>query len=196
MAANVEVARHAGAPGTVAWPGLGGPLPPRPASCQRDAILIVILLAAAARSARLAKAAGGAISRVPDGVPPPRPVSRQRAVILIVVALAAGTAPAAVAMVAITLAAIRDLVRDSEVIPHALTWYFGPPPAWYRRRRNRRHLRQQMLDTPARLGIFMSAGNSIGRRKPGGHDDDRGWSAGRRPALAGRPFQPAFRSWP
>jgi len=151
MAANVEAARHAGAPGTVAWPGPGGPLPPRP-------------------------------------------VSRQRAVILIVVALAAGTDPAAVAMVAITLAAIRGLVRDSEVIPHALTWYFGPPPAWYRRRRNRRHLRQQILDTPARLGIFMSAGNPIGRKKPGGHDDDRGWPARPRPALAGRPFQPAFRS--
>jgi hypothetical protein len=96
--------------------------------------------------ARQAEAPGAVISRVPDG--PPRPTSRQRAAILIVVALAAEADLAAVAMVAIVLAAIRDLVRDSQVIPHALTWYFGPAPAWYIRRRNRRYLRQQMLDAP------------------------------------------------
>jgi hypothetical protein len=148
MTASIEVARQAGAPGAVISRGPGEP-PPRSARRQRDAILIVILLAAAARSARLAKVAGAQISRVPDGPPQPRPASRQRAAILTVVALAAEAALAAVAMAAIVLAAIRDLVRDNQVIPHALTWYFGPAPAWYIRRRNRRHLRQQMLDAPA-----------------------------------------------
>jgi len=33
--------------------------------------------------------------------------------------------------------------------PDVLTWYFGPAPAWYIRRRNRRRLRRQMLDAPA-----------------------------------------------
>ncbi|HTQ89640.1 MAG TPA: hypothetical protein VMK84_09125 [Streptosporangiaceae bacterium] len=146
MTADIEVARQAEAAGAVTSRGPGEP-PPRPARRQRDVILIVILLAAAARSARLAKVAGAQISRVPDG--PPQPASRQRAAILIVVALAAEADLAAVAMVAIVLAAIRDLVRDSQVIPHMLTWYFGPAPAWYIRRRNRRHLRQQMLDAPA-----------------------------------------------
>jgi len=51
-----------------------------------------------------------------------------------------------VALFTIVLAAIRGLLRDSEVIPHALSWYFGPAPAWYIRRRNRRYLRQHMLD--------------------------------------------------
>jgi L-aminopeptidase/D-esterase-like protein len=146
MTVNVEVARLVEAPGAVAWRIPGGPLPPRSARRQREAILIVILLAAAARSARLAEAAGAQISRGPDRPPQPRPVSRQRAVILIVVVLAAGANLAPLALFAIALAAARGLVRDSQVIPHALTWYFGPAPAWYVRRQNRRHLRQQMLN--------------------------------------------------
>ena len=107
MTASIDVARPAKAPGAVISRGAGQPLPPRPARRQRDAILIVILLAAAARSARLAKVADAQISRVPDG--PPQPASRQRAAILIVVALAAEADLAAVAMAAIVLAAIRDL---------------------------------------------------------------------------------------
>jgi hypothetical protein len=150
MTASIDVARPAGAPGAVISRG-PGQVPPRPARRQRDAILIVILLAAAARSARQAKAAGAQISSVPDG-PPPRPVSRQRAAILIVVALASGADLAAVAMVAIVLAAMRDLVRDSQVIPRTLSWYFGPVSTWHIRRLKRRYLRQQMLDAPARLG--------------------------------------------
>jgi hypothetical protein len=113
--------------------------------------------------ARLAGAAGAQIPRVPDGPPRPRLASRQRAAILIMVVLAAGADLAPLAVFAIVLAAIRDLVRDSQVIPHALTWYFGPAPAWYIRRRNRRYLRQQMLDAPAGLCIFMPAGDLIGR---------------------------------
>jgi len=147
--ANIEVARQAEAPGAVIWRVPDRPPRPRPARRQRDAILIVILLAAAARSARLAEVAVAQISRVPDRPPQPRPVSRQRAVILIAVVLAAGANLAPVALFAIVLAAIRGLVRDSQVIPHALTWYFGPAPAWYVRRRNRRYRRQQMLDAPS-----------------------------------------------
>jgi len=148
MTANVEVARHAEVPGAVIRRGPGGPLPPRPASRQRDVILIVILLAAAARSARLAKVAAAQISRIPDGPPQPRPASRQRAAILIVAMLTVKAELAPVAVFAIVLAAIRGLVRDSQVIPHALSWYLGPAPASYTRRQNRRHLRQQMLDAP------------------------------------------------
>jgi hypothetical protein len=148
MTATIEVARLAEAPGAVVWRVPGGPLPPRSARRQRDAILIVILLAAAARSVRLAEVAGAQISRVPGGRPEPRAVSRQRAAILIVVVLAAGANLASVATFAIMLAAIRGLVRDSQVIPQALSWYFGPAPAWYARRRNRRRLRRQMLDAP------------------------------------------------
>jgi hypothetical protein len=149
MTANIEVVRQPEAPGAAISRVPGGPLPPRPTSRQRDVILIVILLAAAARSARLAEVAAAQISRIPDGPPQPRPASRQRAAILIVAALAAGTELAPVALFAIALAAIRGLVRDSQVIPHALTWYLGPAPAWYVRRRNRRHLRQQMLNAPS-----------------------------------------------
>jgi hypothetical protein len=149
MAASIEGARQAEAPGAVIWRVPGGPPQPRPASRHRDAILIVILLAAAARSARLAEAAGAQISRVPDDLLPSRPVSRQRAAILIVVTLAGAADLVPVALSLIALAAIRDLVRDSQVIPDVLTWYFGPAPAWYIRRRNRRRLRRQMLDAPA-----------------------------------------------
>ncbi len=148
MTANVEVARQAGAPGAVIRRVPGGPLPPRPASRQRDVILIVILLAAAARSARLAQEAAARISRVPDGRPQPRPAGGQRAVILIVAMLTVKAQLAPVALVAIVLAAIRGLVRDSQVIPHTLSWYLGPAPAWYTRRQKRRHLRQKMLDAP------------------------------------------------
>ena len=158
MTADIEVARQAEAAGAVTSRGPGEP-PPRPTRRQRDAILIVILLAAAARSARLAKVAGAQISRVPDG--PPQPASRQRAAILIVVALAAEADLAAVAMVAIVLAAIRDLVRDSQVIPRTLSWYFGPVSTWHMRRLRRRYLRQQMLDAPARLRTFGPAGNPV-----------------------------------
>src|SRR5271165_3690785 len=125
MTANVEVARHAEVPGAVIRRGPGGPLPPR-----------------------LAKVAAAQISRIPDGPPQPRPASRQRAAILIVAMLTVKAELAPVAVFAIVLAAIRGLVRDSQVIPHALSWYLGPAPAWYIRRQNRRHLRQQMLDAP------------------------------------------------
>ena len=145
MTANIEGARLAEAPGAVLSRGPGRPRA-RPASRHRDAILIVILLAAA-RSARLAKGAGAQISRVPDG--PPQPASRQRAAILIVVALAAEADLAAVAMVAIVLAAIRALVRDSDVVPRTLSWYFGPVSTWHIRRLKRRYLRRQMLDAPS-----------------------------------------------
>jgi hypothetical protein len=149
MAANIEVAQQTEAPGAAISRVPGGTWQPRPASRQRDAILIVILLAAAARSARLAEAAGAQISRVPGGLQP-RPASRQRDAILIVILLSAAANLAAnlapVALFAIVLAASRGLVRDSQVIPRALTWYFGSVPAWVRRRRNRRYLRQQMLD--------------------------------------------------
>ena len=145
---NVEVARQAEAPDAVARRVPGGPPRARSARRQRDVILIVILLAAAVRSARLAEAAGAQISRAPDRPPQSRPVSRQRAAILIVAALAAETDLAAVVTVAIMLAAIRGLVQDNQVIPHVLSWYFGPAPGWYTRRQKRRHLRQQMLDAP------------------------------------------------
>jgi len=56
-AANIEVARQAEAPGAMIWRVPDGPSRPRPASRGRAAILIVILLAAAARSARLAEVA-------------------------------------------------------------------------------------------------------------------------------------------
>jgi hypothetical protein len=148
MTASIDVARQAEAPSAVLSRGPGGPLQPRPASRLRDAILIVILLAAAARSARLAEAAGAQISRVPAEPLPSRPVSRQRAAILIVVMLAGAVDLVPVALSVIALAAIRGVVRDSQVLPRALTWYFGRAPAWYIRRRNRRYLRQQMLDAP------------------------------------------------
>ena len=77
MTVSIEGARQAEAPGAVIWRVPGGPPQPRPASRRRDAILIVILLAAAARSARLAEAASAQISRVPDDLLPSRPVSRQ-----------------------------------------------------------------------------------------------------------------------
>ena len=142
MTADIEVARLAAAPGAAISRVPHGPPQPRTARRQRDAILIVILLAAAARSARMAGAAGAQIPRVPDA----RPASRQRAAILIVVMLAAGANLAPVALFAMVLAAIRGLVRDNQLIPRTLTWYFGSAPAWYIRRRNRRYLRQQMLD--------------------------------------------------
>ncbi len=148
MTANVEVVWQAEAPGAVIRRVPGGPLPPRP-ECQRDVILIVILLAAAARSARLAEVAAAQISRVPDRPSQPRPWDGQRAVILIVVMLAAGANLAPVALFAIVLAGIRSLVRDSQVIPKTLAWYLGPAPAWYLRRQERRHLRQQMLGAPS-----------------------------------------------
>jgi hypothetical protein len=105
MTADIEVARQAEAPGAVTWRGQGGPLQPRTASRQREAILVVILLAAVAKVAH-------------------------------------------VAMFVIALAAIRGLVRDSQVIPRTLTWYFGPVSAWHNRRLKRRYLRQQRLDEP------------------------------------------------
>ena len=107
-------------------------------------------MAANIEVARQTEAPGAAISRVPGGTWQPRPASRQREVILIVILLSAAANLAAnlapVALFAIVLAASRGLVRDSQVIPRALTWYFGSVPAWVRRRRNRRYLRQQMLD--------------------------------------------------
>jgi hypothetical protein len=107
MTANVEAARQPEAPGAVISRGPAEPLQPSPTSRQRDAILIVIVLAAAANLARH------------------------------------------VAVFVIVLAAIRGLVRDSKVIPRAFTWYLGPAPAWYIRRRNRRYLRQQILGAPS-----------------------------------------------
>ena len=76
MTANVEVARQAEAPGAVICHGLGEPPQPRLASRQRDAILIVALLAV-------------------EGELAP------------------------VAMFVIALAAIRGLVRESQIIPRA-----------------------------------------------------------------------------
>jgi hypothetical protein len=147
MTANVKVARQAGAAGAVISRGPGEPLQPGPASRQRDAILIVIVLAAAARSARQARAAGAVISHGAGEPLQPGPASRQRDAILIVIVLAAAANLALLhgPMFVIVLAAIRGLVRDSQVIPRMLTWYFGPAPAWYIRRRNRRYLRQQRL---------------------------------------------------
>ncbi len=89
MTANVEVARQAEAPGAVICHGLGEPLQPRSASRQGDAILIVILLAAAARSARQAEAPGAVTSRGPGEPLQPRPIRRHRVAILIVALLAA-----------------------------------------------------------------------------------------------------------
>jgi hypothetical protein len=51
-------------------------------------------------------------------------------------------------MFVIALAAIRGLVRDSQVIPRTLTWYSGPVSAWHNRRLKRRYLRPQRLDAP------------------------------------------------
>jgi hypothetical protein len=119
MTATIEVARQAEAPGAVVSRGPGGPPQPRWASRQRDIILIVTLLAAAARSARRAEAASAQISRGPRGLP--RPASRQRAAILIVSLLAAEVNVAPLVMSAIMLAAIRRLVRDNQVIPRVLT---------------------------------------------------------------------------
>jgi hypothetical protein len=146
MTANVEFARLAAAPGAVMPRGAGEPLQSRPASRQRDAILVVILLAAVARSAREAAAARALIPRGPGE---PRPASRQRDAILIMVVLAGAASLAAqhVAMFAIVLGAIRGLVRDSQVIPHTLTWLLGPAPDWYKRR-NLRYQRQRRLGEP------------------------------------------------
>jgi hypothetical protein len=111
MTANAKVTRQAEAAGAVIWRGPGEPLQPlqpRPASRQRDAILIVILLAAAKNLAPY------------------------------------------VPMFVIALAAIRRLVRESQVVPDALTWYFGPAPAWVIRWRNRRYLRRQRLHARSR----------------------------------------------
>jgi hypothetical protein len=150
MMAHIEKARQAGVPGAAISRVPGGTPQPRPASGLRDAVLIVTLLAAAARSARLAEAVDAQISRVPANPQPP-PTSRQRDAILIalLVMLAAGANLAPMALFAIALAAIRGLVRDSQVIPRGLTWFFGPAPAWYIRRQNRRHLRRQMLNAAA-----------------------------------------------
>jgi hypothetical protein len=134
MTANIEVVRQ--------------PPRPRPASRHRDAILTVVLLAAAARSARLAEAARSQISRGPDEPLPSPPVSRQRAAILIVVVLAGAADLVPVALSLIALAALRALVRDSQIFPRALSWYFGPVSTWHIRRLKRRYLRRQMLDAP------------------------------------------------
>jgi hypothetical protein len=61
MTAHLEVARQARAPGAVISRGPSKPVQRRPASRQRAAILIVIFLPAAARSARLAEAPGAMI---------------------------------------------------------------------------------------------------------------------------------------
>ena len=144
MTANVEAARQA------AISRVPGAPRRRLASGQRDAILIMILLAAAARSAGLAEVAGAQLSRVPHGPLQPRPGSRQRdAILIVLVVLTAGANLAPLAMFAIVLTAITGLVRDSQVVPRALTWYFGAAPAWVIRRRNRRRLRQQMLNAPS-----------------------------------------------
>jgi hypothetical protein len=91
MTANVEVARQAEAPGAVISRGPGEPLKPRQTRRQRDAILIVTLLAAAANLAL-----------------------QQGATFVIV------------------LAAIRGLVRESQPIRRALSWYFGPVSTGHR----------------------------------------------------------------
>ncbi len=98
--------------------------------------------------ARQAETPGAPISRGPGASLQPRSASRQRDVIVIVLAAAANLALQQGAIFAIMLAAIRSPVRDSQVIPRVLTWYFGPAPAWYIRRRNRRYLRQQMPGAP------------------------------------------------
>lgn len=133
MTVNVEAARRAAAPGAVISRGPGEPLQPRSASRQRDAILIVILLAAAARSARQAAAAGVLISRGPGEPRQPRPASRQRdaIVIVIVLAAAANLAQQQGATFVIVLAAIRGLVRESRPVRRALSWYLRPVSTWH-----------------------------------------------------------------
>jgi hypothetical protein len=76
----------------------------------------------------------------------PRAASRQQDAILIVVVLAAAANLVQHAAVfVILLAAIRVLVRESQVIPRALSWYFRPVSAWHIRRLKRRYLGQQRL---------------------------------------------------
>jgi hypothetical protein len=132
MTANIEAARQAEAPGAVISPGPGEALQPRQARRQRDAILIMILLAAAARSARQVEAAGALIRRGPGGPLQPRPASRQRdaIVIVIVLAAAANLALQQGAAFVIVLAAIRGLVNESRPVRRALSWYLGPVSAW------------------------------------------------------------------
>jgi hypothetical protein len=149
MTANVEVAGSLGrrAPRSRAS---GEPSQPRPTSRQRDVILIMILLAAAALSAQQADPAGAVISRGPGEPLQPRPSSRQGQAILIVIVLAAAANLAqGAAVFVIALAAIRGLVRDNQLIPRLLSWYFGSPPAWYMRRRNQRRLGQQGSTAPS-----------------------------------------------
>ena len=126
MTANVEAARRAEAPGTVISRGPGEPLQRRQKSRQRDAILIVILLAAVARSARQVEAAGALIRRGPGEPLQPRPASRQRDAILIVLAAVANRALLRGAMFVIVLAAIRRLVNEGRPVRRALSWYLGP----------------------------------------------------------------------
>ncbi|MGO8887271.1 MAG: hypothetical protein ACLQDY_21445 [Streptosporangiaceae bacterium] len=150
MTANVEVARQAEAPGAVISRGPGEPLQPRQTRRQRDAILIMILLAAAARSARQVEAPDGLIRPGPGGVLQPRPASRQRDAILIVTLLAAAANLALQqgATFVIVLAAVRGLVREGQPIRRALSWYFRPVSTGHRQGLKRRYLRQQMLDAP------------------------------------------------
>jgi hypothetical protein len=93
--------------------------------------------------ARRAEAPGAVIWRVQGGPPQPRPASRHRDAILIVVTLAGAADLVPVALSLIALAAIRALVRDSQIVPRALSWYFGPVSTWHIRRLKRRYLRQQ-----------------------------------------------------
>ncbi len=97
-------------------------------------------MAANIEVARQAEAPGAAISRVPGGTWQPRQANRQQEVILIVILLSAAANLAAnlapVALFAIVLAASRGLVRDSQVIPRTLTWYFGSVPDGAARRRS------------------------------------------------------------
>jgi hypothetical protein len=95
MAANAGFARPAEAPGAVISRGPSGPLQSRSASRQRDLIVILFVLAAAAR------------------------VAHKHVIVFVIV-----------------LAAVRGLVRDSQVMPRALTWLLGPAPAWYERRKS------------------------------------------------------------
>ena len=80
--------------------------------------------------------------------PRPRPASRHRDAILTVVLLAGAADLVPVALSVIALAAIRALVRDSQIFPRTLSWYFGPVSTWHVRRLKRRYLRRQMLDAP------------------------------------------------
>jgi hypothetical protein len=155
MMTHIEKARQFRAPGATISRVPDGT--PRPASGLRHAVLIVTLLAAAARSARLAEAVNAQIPRAPANLQP-QPTSRQRDAILIaLVVLTAGAKLAPMALFAVTLATVRGLVRDSQIIPRGLTWYFGPAPAWYIRRQNRRRLRRQMLNPAAQLGTSITA---------------------------------------